>query len=102
MQMTAEMMVQAMQDKVHLPLQVLLKNDAQDEIYYVRVPEGENLTDWWTLHTHFKEKFDYLTFAMQTKDKEVLINPSVDHPLSPGDGIWLIAPKRPVHIKWPA
>ncbi|MCP4721408.1 MAG: potassium channel protein, partial [Desulfobacteraceae bacterium] len=40
MQMTAEMMVQAMQDKVHIPLQILLRNeDDNEEIYYVVVPE---------------------------------------------------------------
>lgn len=102
MQMTAEMMVQAMQDKVHLPLQILLKNDARDEIYYLRVPESVTRINWWDLHTYFKKTCNYLTFALQTKGKDVLINPPIDHPLSAGDGIWLIAPKRPVHIQWPA
>mgnify|MGYP000975279916 CR=1 FL=1 len=37
MQMTVEMMVQAMQDKVHLPLQILLKNEqGEEDIYDVR------------------------------------------------------------------
>ncbi len=102
MQMTAEMMVQAMQDKVHLPLQVLLKNDARDEIYYVQVPDSASGLNWWTLHTYFKETFNYLTFAMQTQDSDVLINPPVDRNVAAGDGIWLIAPKRPIDIQWPA
>ncbi len=102
MQMTAEMMVQAMQDKVHLPLQVLLKNDARDEIYFIMAPETVSSLNWWSLHTYFKENFNYLTFAMQTKDKAVIINPTVDQDINSGDGIWLIAPNRPLDIQWPA
>lgn len=102
MQMTAEMMVQAMQDKVHLPLQVLLRNDARDEIYFISVPETTAPLKWWPLHTYFKEKFNYLTFAMQTRDNAVIINPAIDQKVVPGNGIWLIAPKRPVTIEWPA
>ncbi len=101
MQMTAEMMVQAMQDKVHLPLQVLLKNDAQDEIYFILAPETVSSLNWWSLHTYFKENFNYLTFAMQTKDRAVIINPAVDQDINSGDGLWLIAPKRPLDIQWP-
>ncbi len=107
MQMTAEMMVQAMQDKVHIPLQILLKNDAQDEIYYLVVPGTVDNLNWWTLHTYFKESFNYLTFAMQTSgkkgktDQQIIINPPVDQSVSKGDGIWLIAPKRPIDIQWP-
>ena len=102
MQMTAEMMVQAMQDKVHLPLQILLRNDAQDEIYYVIVPEISRPENWWDLHNFFKEKYNYLTFAMQTGKKEVIINPELDQTIQKGDGIWLIAPKRPINITWPS
>ena len=100
MQMTAEMMVQAMQDKVHLPLQVLLRNDARDEIYYVLVPETGNVMNWWELHTWLKEKYNYLTFAMQTSDSKVIINPDKEQVVSARDGIWLMAQKRPLHIKW--
>lgn len=105
MQMTAEMMVQAMQDKVHIPLQTLLRNNDDEEIYYVVVPEeADNLTSpmtWWPLHVFFKEKYDYLTFAMQSaNDQQVLVNPEKDVPISKGDGIWLIAKKRPVDLSW--
>ena len=101
MQMTAEMTVQAMQDKVHLPLQILLRNDAQDEIYYIVVPETSGPEEWWHLHNYFKEKYNYLTFAMQTRQKEVIINPDLKQTIQKGDGIWLIAPKRPINITWP-
>ena len=100
MQMTAEMMVQAMQDKVHLPLQVLLRNDARDEIYYVLVPQTSNVMNWWELHTWLKERYNYLTFAMQTSDSKVIINPDKGQVVSGRDGIWLMAQKRPLHIKW--
>ena len=100
MQMTAEMMVQAMQDKVHLPLQVLLRNDAKDEIYYVSVPQTAGVMNWWELHVRLKEKYDFLTFAMQTSDSRVIINPDAAQAVSGGDGIWLMAQKRPLHIDW--
>jgi len=100
MQMTAEMMVQAMQDKVHLPLQVLLRNDSRDEIYYVLVPQTGNVMNWWELHTWLKEKYNYLTFAMQTSDSKVIINPDKGQVVSGRDGIWLMAQNRPLHIKW--
>ncbi|SDU52940.1 ion channel [Desulfobacula phenolica] len=101
-QMTAEMMVQAMQDKVHIPLQILLKNDAQEEIYYVLVSKTiPNLT-WWVLHDYLKDKYNYLTFAMQTTDNRVMVNPSKEETISKGDGIWLMAQKRPLHITWPS
>lgn len=101
MQMTAEMMVQAMQDKVHLPLQVLLRNDAGDEMYHIVMPENASEKIWWELHRYFKETYNYLTFAMQTKERKVIINPDTDHPVKPGDGIWLIAASRPIDIVWP-
>jgi len=88
MQMTAEMVVQAMQDKVHLPLQVLLRNNEDEEIYYVMIPgAAENLT-WWALHIYLKDKYNYLTFAMQTKSKHIIVNPEKEEALSHGDGIW--------------
>ena len=102
MQMTAEMMVQAMQDKVHLPLQILLRNDADEEIYYLMVPHTAPDISWWSLHDYFKKKYDYLTFAMQTRDKKVMINPSKENIVSNGDGVWLMAKKRPVDITWPS
>jgi len=101
MQMTAEMMVQAMQDMVHIPLQILLRNDADEEIYYVIVPTTVQDLRWWSLHEYFKEKYNILTFAMQTVDKKVLVNPSKKDVVSKGYGIWLIAKKRPVNIAWP-
>jgi len=102
MQMTAEMMVQAMQDKVHMPLQVLLRNDADEEIYYLVVPKITRDLTWWQLHADLKRKYNYLTFAMQTADNQVIVNPSIGQPVAKGDGIWLIAHKRPLNISWPA
>ncbi|MCD4677925.1 MAG: potassium channel protein, partial [Desulfobacula sp.] len=102
MQMTAEMMVQAMQDKVHIPLQILLKNDANEEIYYVVVPEAAQDLTWWSLHDYLKVKYNYLTFAMQTSNKKVIVNPPKEQMVSKGDGIWLMAPKRPVNMAWPS
>ncbi len=102
MQMTSEMMVQAMQDKVHIPLQVLLKNDDSEEIYYVIVPKNVQHITWWSLHDYFKEKYNHLTFAMQTVDKKVIVNPLKEEIVSKGDGIWLLAQKRPIHIAWPS
>jgi voltage-gated potassium channel len=101
MQMTAEMMVQAMQDKVHLPLQVLLRNNEDEEIYYIILPKSAENATWWSLHNYLKDQYNYLTFAMQTKDKKVIVNPEKESTLSQGDGIWLIAQKRPDNIVWP-
>ncbi|MCK5349907.1 MAG: NAD-binding protein [Desulfobacula sp.] len=101
MQMTAEMMVQAMQDKVHIPLQILLRNNADEEIYFIIAPQAVQPITWWSLHDYFKEKYNYLTFAMQTTDKKVMVNPSKKEIVSKGDGIWLMAQKRPVNIVWP-
>ncbi len=100
MQMTAEMMVQAMQDKVHIPLQTLLRNDADEEIYYIVTPDSVQKIPWWTLHNSLKEKYNYLTFAMQTTDGKIIVNPKTDETISKGDGIWLMAQKRPVSITW--
>ena len=102
MQMTAEMMVQAMQDKVHLPLQILLRNDADEEIYFIPVPKAVQGLTWWSVHDYFKEKYNYLTFALQGSDKKVIVNPSKEETVSQGDGIWLMAQKRPVSIAWPS
>lgn len=102
MQMTAEMMVQAMQDKVHIPLQTLLRNDSDEEIYYVVVPHSHQDLLWWPLHIFFKEKYNYLTFAMQTTDNRVIVNPPKEEKISKKDGIWLIAQKRPINIEWPS
>lgn len=102
MQMTAEMMVQAMQDKVHIPLQILLKNDEQEEIYHLIVPQNTGKQTWWDLHTYFKQTYNYLTFALQKKDKSVIINPESAQVVEAGDGLWLIAPKRPLQVDWPS
>ncbi len=101
MQMTAEMMVQAMQDKVHLPLQILLKNNEAEEIYYLPVPDRADHSPWWHLHEYFKSTYDYLTFALHTSKGEVRVNPSKDRMVSPKDAVWLLANRRPVHVKWP-
>ncbi len=101
MQMTAEMMVQAMQDKVHLPLQILLKNDERQEIYYVSVSKIAPGQTWWSLHTYLKETYQYLSFALRLADGTIQVNPPSDHPVGPGCGIWLMADKRPVNLQWP-
>ena len=99
-QMTAEMLVQAMQDKTHIPLQVLLTNDEQQEIYFVTVPSLARKWTYWQLHNYLKEKYNYLSFALQTDTEEVLINPGADLEIKEGFGIWLIADSRPTGIDW--
>ncbi|MEH0020941.1 MAG: ion channel [Desulfobacter sp.] len=101
MQMTAEMMVQAMQDKVHVPLQILLKNDAGEEIYFVTIPGIGPGQTWWDLHNYLKERYNYLSFAMEDPDGSIQVNPPAQTPVTPECGIWLIAPKRPVNLEWP-
>ncbi len=101
MQMTVEMMVQAMQDKVHLPLQILLKNDEGEEIYYVRTSRIKQGMTWWALHLFLMEKYRLLSFALQLPDGSIKINPAQDEPVTDGCGIWLIAATRPLHIQWP-
>ena len=101
MQMTVEMMVQAMQDKVHLPLQILLKNDEGEEIYYVRTPRIKQGMTWWALHLFLMEKHRFLSFALQLPDGSIKINPDQDEPVTERCGIWLIAATRPLHIQWP-
>ncbi|MCP4024345.1 MAG: potassium channel protein [Desulfobacteraceae bacterium] len=102
MQMTAEVMVQAMQDKVHIPLQVLLQNNDDQEIYYIVLPELAHDLTWWELHDYLKNKYDYLSFAIKFTDDSILVNPSQATPVKKGCGIWLIAEQRPVDILWPA
>lgn len=99
-QMTAEMMVQAMQDKVHLPLQVLLRNNQDEEIYYIHLPEAAEGHTWWSLHDYLKESYNYLTFAIQPVTGEVIVNPPKNQLLSKGDGVWLMAEQRPEKIVW--
>jgi voltage-gated potassium channel len=102
MQMTAEMMVQAMQDKVHIPLQILLRNeDDNEEIYYVVIPKIAQDQTWWSLHTFLKERYEYLSFALRRADNSVIVNPRANEPVSKGCGIWLMAPKRPMNLVWP-
>jgi len=101
MQMTAEMMVQAMQDKVHLPLQVLLKNDEGEEIYYVTASGIGQGQTWWTLHNYLKEHYGYLSFALRQPDGSILVNPPETEPVTAGHGIWLMAGKRPLNLDWP-
>ncbi len=99
-QMTAEMLVQAMQDKTHIPLQVLLTNDEQEEIYFVTVPELEREWSYWQLHNYLKERYDYLSFALQTDTGKVVINPGAGMKVEERFGIWLIANSRPTGIDW--
>jgi len=101
MQMTVEMMVQAMQDKVHLPLQILLKNDEGEEIYYVRTSRIKQGMTWWALHLFLMEKYRFLSFGLQLPDGSIKINPVRDEPVTEDCGIWLIAATRPLHIQWP-
>ena len=101
LQMTAEMLVQAMQDKVHLPLQVLLRNNADAEIYHVVIPRSTGPFDWWNLHLVLMDRHGFLTFAMQSHNGPIRVNPPKETPLSGGDSIWLIAENRPVQIAWP-
>ena len=100
-QMTAEMMVQAMQDKVHIPLQILLRNNRENEIYFITIPKIGSGQTWWDLHTHLKKTYNYLSFALQQPDGTVLVNPDADQAVSKGCGIWLMAGKRPLDITWP-
>jgi len=100
MQMTTEMMVQAMQDKVHVPLQILLKNDRDEEIYFVGVPDSGNTWNWWDLHAYLHERYRYLSFALKQPDGTIRVNPEPKTQVGPGCGIWLIAEKRPMHIEW--
>jgi voltage-gated potassium channel len=102
MQMTAEMLCQAMQDKVHIPLQVLLRNDEAEEIYLLVTPKMDRSWEWWRLHLELKERYDSLTFAMQTPDEEVCVNPDMRTPVPGGARVWLIAKERPQAIDWQA
>lgn len=99
-QLTAEMLVQAMQDKVHIPLQTLLTNDEDEEIYFVNVPRLEQNWNYWELHTYLKERYDFLSFALQTDGGKVVINPAKDLVVGENFGIWLIAGSRPVGVEW--
>ncbi len=103
MQMTVEMMVQAMQDKVHIPLQILLRNeDDNEEIYYVTVPEISPGLTWWDLHNYLKERYGYLSFALGKPGHSVMVNPPAREVVSKGCGIWLIALNRPMNLVWPS
>lgn len=99
-QMTAEMLAQAMQDKTHIPLQTLLTNDKDEEIYFIKVPQLQRQWLYWDLHNYLKEKYDYLTFALQTEKEDLVINPARDMPVKENFGIWLIALSRPLGIDW--
>ncbi len=101
MQMTAEMMVQAMEDKVHLPLQTLLRNDENEEIYLVTLPKSIPGYQWWPLHTHLMETHGYLSFALRDPGGEIRVNPPQAQHVTGGSQIWLIARSRPLHIDWP-
>ncbi len=99
-QMTAEMLVQAMHDKTHIPLQILLTNDEKEEIYFITVPELPRQWTYWDLHSYLKQRYDFLTFAVQTVAGEVIINPAKEMAVKEDYGIWLIATSRPVGLDW--
>ncbi|MCF8045167.1 MAG: NAD-binding protein [Desulfarculaceae bacterium] len=99
-EMTEEMLVQAMQDKVHVPLEILLRNDEAEEIYCIGVPGIEHELNFWDLHLYFKDRYDFLTFALETPAGKVKINPPKDAPVRSGSSVWLIAKRRPVSIDW--
>lgn len=101
LQMTAEMMVQAMQDKVHLPLQILLRNNADQEIYHLTLPQSIGSMSWWDMHSYLMDRYGYLTFALQQKDGTIMVNPKKDDQIGGGESIWLIAADRPMNIHWP-
>lgn len=102
MQMTAEMLCQAMQDKVHIPLQILLRNDEAEEIYLLVMPRLDKSWDWWKMHLALKDRYDYLTFAMQVPGEKIIVNPEMDAKVTAGTWIWLIAKERPQNIDWRA
>ena len=101
MQMTAEMMVQAMQDKVHIPLQILLKNNDDQEIYLVTQPRNTPDYVWWELHSYFMDTYGYLSFAMESPGGAVFVNPDKETKVPGGSRIWIMARDRPLHISWP-
>ena len=107
MQMTSEMIIQAVQDKVHIPLQILMQNNKAEEIYFVTIPDKtnglqKNKPDWqWSdLHLYLKEKYNYLAFALKDVQGKVVINPPKETSIPKGCSIWLLAEKRPVNIDW--
>lgn len=107
MQMTTEMIIQAIQNKVHIPMRILTQNDKAEDIYFTTIPESinniqQNGQDWqWQeLNKCLKEKYNYLPFAIQPAQGEVLMSPADDTSIPTGCSIWLLAEKRPVNIDW--
>ena len=99
-EMTVEMLVQAMQDKVHIPLEILLRNDEAEEIYSIAVPDLDHELNFWGLHLYLKDRYDFLALALENPDGTVKINPSKDAQVFSGSSVWLIAKRRPVSIDW--
>ena len=99
-EMTVEMLVQAMQDKVHIPLEILLRNDEAEEIYCIAVPDLDHELAFWDLHLYLKDRYDFLAFALEDPSGRVKINPPKDSPVRSGGSVWLIAKRRPVSIDW--
>lgn len=107
MQMTSEMIVQAVQDKVHIPFQILMENNKAEEIYFITIPDSTDSAQknkqnwqWWDVHLYLKKKYDYLTFALKNLEGKVTVNPPKETVISKGCSIWLLADKRPVNIDW--
>ena len=49
---------------------------------------------------YLKDRYDFLTLALENPDRTVKINPSKDAPVRSGSSVWLIAKRRPVSIDW--
>lgn len=98
--MTADMLCQAMQDKVHIPLQVLLRNDEAEEIYFLVTPKINRSLNWWDLHLELKNRYGFLTFAMQVPGEAIRVNPDLQTEVRGGTWIGLIARERPQSIDW--
>lgn len=48
-----------------------------------------------------KEKYRFLSFALQLPNGKIKINPAQDEPVTESCGIWLIDATRPLRIQWP-
>ena len=107
MQMTTEMIMQAIQNKVHIPMQILTQNDRAEDIFFITIPDSANYNQhngqgwqWRELLQYLKEKYNYLAFAIKPVREKVLMSPADDTNIPKGCSIWLLAEKRPVNINW--
>ncbi|MCD4740923.1 MAG: potassium channel protein, partial [Desulfobacteraceae bacterium] len=107
MQMTTEMIIQATQNKVHIPMRILTQNDKAEDIYFITIPDSPNYNQqngqgwqWRELLQYLKKKYNYLAFAIKPAREKVLMSPADDTNIPKGCSIWLLAEKRPVNINW--